>query len=154
MNSEERYCVDETLKHMNRVRSLLSDIIGKVFKRGIWHDKTKLENPEFDGFVEYTPKLRGMTYGSDEYKECLEKMNRFLDHHYQKNPHHPEHYENGISDMSLIDIVEMLSDWKAATERHADGDIMKSIENNQKRFGYSDDVKNILINTVEEMGWS
>jgi hypothetical protein len=43
-------------------------------------------------------------------------------------------------------------DWKAATLRHADGDILKSIEINQKRFGYSDDLKEIFKNTVKEMG--
>ena len=32
--------------------------------------------------------------------------------------------------------------------RHNDGDIMKSIEINQERFGYSDDLKQLLINTA------
>jgi len=53
--------------------------------------------------------------------------------------------------MSLIDIVEMICDWIAAVERHDDGNIFKSIEINQKRFGYSDDLKNILINTAKEI---
>ena len=56
---------------------------------------------------------------------------------------------NEVSQMNLIDIVEMLCDWKAATLRHADGDIRKSIEINQKRFGYSDELKQLLINTIE-----
>lgn len=56
--------------------------------------------------------------------------------------------ELGISGMSLLDLVEMLCDWKAATLRHNDGDIRKSIEINQKRFGYSDELKRILLNTL------
>ena len=55
--------------------------------------------------------------------------------------------------MNLIDMLEMICDWKAASERHADGDILKSIEINQKRFGYSDDLKNILINTAIFLKW-
>ena len=55
--------------------------------------------------------------------------------------------------MNLIDVIEMLCDWKAATMRHADGDIKKSIEINQKRFGYSDELKAILLNTIEFMHW-
>lgn len=51
--------------------------------------------------------------------------------------------------MNLVDIIEMLCDWKAATLRHADGDIYKSIEINQKRFGYSDELKSIFINTIK-----
>jgi len=56
--------------------------------------------------------------------------------------------EKGILGMSLLDLVEMLCDWKAATLRHNDGDIRKSIEINQKRFGYSDELKAIFLNTL------
>jgi hypothetical protein len=51
--------------------------------------------------------------------------------------------------MNLIDLLEMLCDWKSSTMRHADGDVFKSIEINQKRFGYSDELKMFLINTAE-----
>ena len=51
--------------------------------------------------------------------------------------------------MNLVDLIEMLCDWKAATMRHNDGDIMKSIEINQERFGYGDEIKQIMINTVK-----
>ena len=50
--------------------------------------------------------------------------------------------------MNLVDLLEMACDWMAAAERHADGDVLKSIEINQKRFGYSDELKRILLNTV------
>ena len=42
--------------------------------------------------------------------------------------------------MTLLDIIEMICDWKSSTMRHANGDIFKSIELNQKRFGYSDEI--------------
>lgn len=51
--------------------------------------------------------------------------------------------------MNLIDIMEMLCDWLAATHRHDTGDIMVSLEKNQERFGYSDELKQIMINTVK-----
>jgi hypothetical protein len=79
-------------------------------------------------------------------------MGEALKHHYAANSHHPEHYENGIAGMSLLDLIEMVCDWKAATERHADGDLLRSIEQNQDRFGYSDELKSILLATVAEMG--
>lgn len=58
---------------------------------------------------------------------------------------------SNIKGMSLLDLLEMLCDWKAATLRHNDGDILRSIEINQKRFGYSDELKQILLNTVGEL---
>ena len=113
------------------------------------HDKSKLESPELEIFAIYGPKLKKSTYGSEEYKQFLKEMKVALDHHYRHNRHHPEHFENGIRDMNLVDLIEMVRDWKAATLRHNDGDIQKSIEINQTRFGYSDELKQIIQNTVK-----
>jgi hypothetical protein len=112
------------------------------------HDQSKLEEPEVEIFDEFTPKLRESTYGSDEYKGYLGQMQVALRHHYAANRHHPEHHDDGIQGMHLIDLLEMMCDWKAATLRHADGDLIESIEKNQERFGYSDELKAILVNTA------
>jgi len=139
---------EDTLKHMQNVGKFINIIIRDLINRKENHDKTKLSDFEKPIFDEYTPKLKNCTYGSDEYKEYLKEMGVALKHHYENNRHHPERFENGISDMTLVDLIEMICDWKAATLRHDDGDIIKSIEINQKRFGYSDELKNIFINTV------
>lgn len=112
-----------------------------------------MEDPELEIFDEYTPKLKNSTYGSEEYMGFLTEMTVALDHHYSNNRHHPEYFENGVDGMTLIDLVEMLADWKAATERHADGDLNKSFEFQQKRFNLSDQLVSILRNTAKEAGW-
>lgn len=56
-----------------------------------------------------------------------------------------------ISNMTLIDLIEMMCDWKAATLRHGDGDIYKSLEMNATRFGYSEQLHKILKNTIDEI---
>jgi hypothetical protein len=38
--------------------------------------------------------------------------------------------------MDLVQVIEMLADWKAATLRHADGSLTRSIIQNADRFGY------------------
>lgn len=144
----------ETLEHISEVQKKLLTIISKLQIRAFNHDKTKLLEPEKSIFDIYTPKLKETTYGSKEYEDNLKNMKNGLDHHYSKNRHHPEHFSksaNGLKYMNLIDITEMLCDWLAATKRHNDGNIYKSIEQNQKRFGYSDELKNILFNTIEMM---
>jgi len=140
---------EDTEKHIQRVNELLTVFGDFLPERGKMHDQSKLGDVEKPIFDEVTPKLKELTYGSDEYKEQLKTMQKALDHHYAENRHHPEHHSDGFKGMNLVDIVEMLCDWRAATERHADGDIKKSIEINQERFGYSDDVKQIFLNTVE-----
>ena len=143
----------ETTKHILRVRDLLMEFRDKLQQRGIDHDDSKLKEPEKTGFDEMTAKLNSTTYGSDEYKQMLKDLKPILDHHYQNNSHHPEHYENGVNEMDLFDIVEMLMDWKASTERHDDGDIHKSLEINKVRFNISDQLYNILKNTIKNLNW-
>ena len=139
----------DTKKHIRRVFDLLMLFVDLIISRAENHDKSKLNTPEKEIFDIYTPKLKESTFGSLEYVQFLSEMSVALTHHYANNRHHPEHFTNGIKDMTLIDLIEMLADWKAASERHSDGDIHKSIEINSKRFVIDDQLKNILINTVK-----
>ncbi|MEH2033207.1 MAG: DUF5662 family protein [Nostoc sp.] len=54
-----------------------------------------------------------------------------------------------VGEMNLVDVLEMFCDWYAATKRHNDGNIYKSIEINRKRFAISDQLTNIFLNSVE-----
>lgn len=144
----------DTLKHIKRVNELLTDSAIELLNRGKIHDNSKLNSPEKELFDEYTPKLANCTYGSEEYKSFLDGLKVALDHHYKHNSHHPEHYKNGVDDFDLFDLIEMFMDWKAATERHNDGDIYKSIEINKDRFKLSDQICKIFKNTANNMGWS
>jgi hypothetical protein len=127
--------------------------MGEINIRSSIHDLSKLHDPEKAIFDEMTPKLKGSTYGSEEYKGFLAQMKPALDHHYAKNPHHPEHYPNGIDGMSLLDLLEMLCDWKAAGERHADGSMERSLTVNRERFKIGPQLQAILRNTAQELGW-
>lgn len=140
----------ETEAHIQKVSDYLDKCILELSERQASHDWDKIGDPvEKDLFDTYTPKLKNCTYGSDEYKSFLEDLKPALERHYSNNRHHPEHFENGIRGMNLIDLLEMICDWKASSERHVDGNIFNSIELNQRRFGYSDDLKEILKNTVD-----
>lgn len=147
MNIEE--CQIETMKHIEKVRELIRIFVNKLVTRAIEHDKLKLDTPEVEVFAEYTPKLSEFTYGSEEYQNCLKEMNGALQHHYANYRHHPEHFDKGINDMNLVDIVEMFCDWKASSSRQLDGNLLKSIEVNASRFNINAQLKQILINTAK-----
>lgn len=143
----------DTKVHVNIVQNRMEEVIKELTFRMRYHDASKLHEPEKSMYDEFAPKLKDTTYGSDEYKGYLKEMGVALQHHYENNSHHPEHYPNGVNGMSLIDLIEMLADWKAAGMRHSDGDITKSLEINKGRFGVSDQLFEILQNTVKELGW-
>lgn len=143
----------ETLKHIRRVGELLRYFSDELMIRARKHDRSKLESPEKELYKLYTHQLEGCTYGSDEYKELLEKIRPALNNHYARNSHHPEFYENGMNGFDLWDLVEMFFDWKAASERHKNGNIRKSLDINRERFGISDQLYDILLNTIDRLGW-
>ena len=188
---EQYDSLHDTLNHIQMVQDLLTHISANLYDRKLAHDASKLQEPEKLMYDRFTPLLRSMTYGSDEYKSCLAEMGVALQHHYQYNSHHPEHYpvparpdiekldalirhtegidpdnialpwmrdhlaemKSQINGMSLLDVVEMLADWKAAGMRHADGNMVASLEINKKRFVISHQLFEILKNTCTEMGW-
>ena len=138
----------DTVAHIMRVRKLLFMAREEIMRRGIEHDKSKLCPAEKAGFDEYTPLLKELTYGSKEYLKVFDKLEEVHEHHYEHNSHHPEHYgADGMNGFDLFDLIEMFFDWCAATERHADGNITRSIIYNTSRFQMPPMLANILHNT-------
>jgi len=140
----------DTLNHIDKVRNNILIFVLDLMKRASEHDASKLQSPEAEVFGEFSGELSKVEYGSKEYSELLEKVKPAIEHHYANNRHHTEYHKNGIDDMTLIDLIEMLSDWKAATERNKNGNIRKSIEHNKVKYKMSDQLARIFENTVKE----
>ena len=143
--------INGVLDHKKLVALYMNHIASELFMRSAVHDNSKFSPEEFDAFVEATPQLKDLTYGSDEYKQALAKIKPALEHHYLVNRHHPEFHTNGINNMSLIDVIEMLCDWMAAIQRVKYGDIHKSLEINKERFGIEEQLQRIISNTVQDI---
>jgi|GEM_PF-609793 len=145
---------EDTHKHQERVAELVHQVREDLGRRAALHDESKLRPPEKAIFDEFTPKLKTAEYGSKEYKGFLKEMRVALEHHYMHNRHHPEAFEAGVASMNLLDLIEMLADWKAAGERMADGgNLGRSILVNADRFGMSGWLKDCLLHTAEDLGW-
>lgn len=150
----------ETQSHIARVGYFISLAQTNLCERRVQHDKSKLFEPELSAFDRVTPKLAGLVYGSEEYKQSVRELGPALQHHFEHNDHHPEHYPNGVQGMSLMALIEMLCDWRAASERTKqrtdDPEKVKTFADglvfNQARFGYSDELASILLNTARELG--
>jgi len=139
--------------HVERVQNYIGMITYLLINRGNNHDKSKLEEPEKSVFDEYTPKLQEVEYGSPEYHQNLVEMKDAIDHHFENNRHHPEHFESGVNGMNLVDVIEMFCDWKAANEKKGKVEFIESLKMNQERFNMSDQITQILINTAKDFGW-
>ena len=139
---------EDTWRHIDRVNQLMFIVASKLLGRAIEHDSSKLSGDEKEGFDKWSPLRKMYEFGSEEYSATLEGLGETLKHHYKNNSHHPEHYENGINDFCLFDLVEMFIDWVASSETGINGHIQKSIDVGAKRFKMSDQLVSILRNTA------
>jgi hypothetical protein len=80
----------ETMRHIEMVRNLINNVVVELLDRAKKHDQSKLAAPEVELFTEYTERLAGSTFGSQEYEDLKTAIGPALQHHYANNRHHPE----------------------------------------------------------------
>lgn len=144
----------DTVDHIRKVRKNLEAVIERLIDRGQAHDASKLAEPELSGYAALQANLAEIAYPSPEYSAALEAARPVIDHHYAANDHHPDHYPGGIGDMSLLAILEMLADWKAAGERMKGGSIARSLRHNlETRWTVDPQLARAIWRTALELGW-
>lgn len=144
---------DETREHIRKVQARINEVQTNLHERAQQHDLSKLQSPEVEGYAALQANLADITYGSPEYRAALDAARPTIAHHYEVNDHHPEHYPDGVAGMSLMALMEMVCDWKAASERVKGGSIGQSLDVNEARFGLDPQLASILRATIKELGW-
>lgn len=145
-------CTDDVKEHMMQVGYHITGFIIELENRIHRHDNSKLEEPEKSMYDEYTPRLKELEFGSDEYKASLENMGSALKHHYENNRHHPEHFKNGIDEMNLVDIIEMVCDWIAAAKAKGGNENPIDMDYLSERFHIDAQLRSIIINSLLHEG--
>lgn len=143
----------DTLDHISKVQTELTIIATELIERGRIHDASKLIEPEKSAYDILGEKLKGLPYGSPEYHAAINEVRPAINHHKAHNRHHPEFHLNGIQGMTLIDLVEMICDWRAAGLRDPKnpGNMMKSLDHAFERQRIPQPIYRILVNTIEEL---
>lgn len=143
---------EKSMLHIAMVRNYLMQSVQNLQQRLLHHDDSKLVEPERSAYEGLDEAIEGIPFGSDEYRRTIKAhLGSALKHHYEHNSHHPEHYPNGIAGMTLFDLIEMLCDLRAACDEK--GKLAIDLEVNKRIHNISDDVYQILTNTIQEMGW-
>lgn len=145
----------DTLRHVRLVQEELHGVVAELLARAVNHDASKFGPAEWPLFVLATPQLAGTAFGSEAYRAGVELLKPALQHHYRENRHHPEHFACGLDGMTLLDLVELLCDWRAAQQRHEPpGSFERSFAVQVPRLKIGTQLETILRNTVRERGWS
>ena len=126
--SKAFYMYFEPLYQKNHISDLFSDdqlfrAMDAVKMRLDKHDASKFSEYEFDGYRQkWNQTVAEKAANDEQQKEMEQNYQDAWKHHYENNPHHPEHWVDHktgvIRDMSLDAIVEMLCDWEAMSMYH------------------------------------
>lgn len=141
--------VEDILKHKEKVKRRLLFLSEELKKRAECHDDSKLRDPEIKYLIEMDKEPR-YEYNTPEYFNKMKRWQKFFNHHYDNNRHHPNHFKNGILDMNLTDICEYLVDIISYYDEMHVHDAMDTIEKQQGRFGLDNQLAQVLTNTLIE----
>lgn len=138
--------------HRFRVFQYMNAIAQEVMQRGNNHDSTKLHSPELEIYARNVDEFDKHPFNSEGYNKAKAVIKEATDHHFKHNRHHPEHFPDGIEGMNLVDLLEMVCDWKSATLNHPEqpGDMYNSLKVAVDRYNISPQLALVLYNTMRD----
>lgn len=149
---ELEFYYQDTRLHILNVQKQMSKAIEELTKRSYNHDASKYDVEESHTYARVVPMFKGKVYGTPEHKAVGDLLGDAWNHHEQNNDHHTGFHANGVIDMNLMSIIEMLCDWKAVSLRDPNQDFSKSCEMNCKKYGMDVQLQSVVINTAKSLG--
>lgn len=146
---------EDTNDHIRNVQRRIQEVRVQLDVRAAWHDASKLAEPEKSAYDLLGELIPGKMYGTPEYNAVMDdpRIKDGIQHHVTTNSHHPQAHANGVNDMTLLDLVEMFCDIKAASERSTGKPLADSLAYSCQRWGISEQLAGILENTRKELNW-
>ena len=140
-------------QHCQAVGETINHICNHLHNRAINHDKSKYKDDEFEGFCYFNTLDPNLEYGSKKHKEAIERIKPYTENtlklHYSRNSHHPEFHDN-LEDMTLLDLIEMVCDWKSASIVYHN---QENVEESKKAFEHSIKICKEKYNFTETQLW-
>ena len=141
--------VSDTMEHKMEVQIIMGNMSKECMQRGRLHDNSKLKSPEKEAYQEMHDKLKTVKFGSEQYKRLVGDSVA-VGLHYRNNDHHPEHFEDGIHGMHLLQITEMLADMVAVSKAKGT-DVIEMLPTLMAEHGIPENFYMIFKNTIELM---
>lgn len=138
--SKETVALRQVIENVKVVKHLLASVQVELISRQLNHDNSKLENPEWNRVL--------YKYDKEEFPMSEEDLEIAKHHHYAHNRHHPERFKNGLNDMHIVDIIELIIDWigDAYTDNE---DVEQAIKRKAEKYNIDPQLLSIFLNTAD-----
>jgi hypothetical protein len=135
-------------RHIMTVQALLRNVARQLLERADFHDLSKFAPDELGGMIEIDRIADEYGLNSPQYMEALQ--GKAIQLHRSRHTHHPEYHKNGLIEMSTLDIIEMICDWKAANMLRGHPEWNKSVNMMADRLNLSSE-QQFLIKTIAQL---
>ena len=113
-----------------------------LMERAFSHDMSKLSDSEFYGMAKYVNEM-GLSNNTNN--DISEEKEKFINMHRDNNKHHPE-YWNSPTEMSELDIMELVCDWFARSTQF-NTDVIEFLHSRQEtQFHFPKEIFNKIEN--------
>lgn len=117
------------------------EILDKLYKRILNHDKSKYSKEEFDAY-----RKNFFPINKKEKEENLKNFEKAVEHHYKNNPHHWQNRQykekfDITNDEEIVDVLENVLDWVS---------VGYEFKNTAKEY-YDKNKNNIILNSKEKV---
>lgn len=138
----KQYVLESALKMFHYLCSVNKEDLGiELLKRASVHDNSKFEDKELYLLSRLNDRLEAFT--EPEY-ELNENQKESIKEHWRKNRHHPEFFEDS-SEMTDLDILEMVCDWAARSAQYGTNLIEFAETRQENRFHFKPDMYRKVI---------
>lgn len=103
-----------------------------LLQRANIHDNSKLVGPELELLSSLSEDKAGFT---DPSIQLTSQQKKIIEYHWANNRHHPEYFKD-VSEMSELDILEMVCDWYARSEQYATDFLSFVVSRQENRFHF------------------
>lgn len=122
-----------------------TDINGGLYKLRLdYNKKVYTDSNEYNLYKDAVYAMKSLEFGSPAYNKIRPALDEGFKLHSEVNPHHPEFYRDGIWDMDLFSIMEMVIDWCAAAVARGFIFKMSSVDSHATRFKMDKSIVNII----------
>lgn len=140
-------CRDYLYEHRALVHDKMATVSRDINTRARHHDQSSLNGSEFRIYEEHFDELQKYPMFDPRRDAVLKEMRVATMYHHNANDHHPEHFDDGINGMNLIQMIEFVADIMSQSEQNGI-DVYEMLPLLKDQYDISSQLYQVILNTV------
>lgn len=135
------------VRYKTDVQHVIHQMSSILNERAVTHDQSAFNQMEMqNAFIAINAEGKNPI-------DTQQLLTTVQDIHFASNPHHPEYHENGVRDMSIFDILELMADWKITSRAKVNTTFDQYLNEQFAVYDVPEYVQSIIRQTAKQLNW-